>query len=205
LWKSEAHNGQIGELSWKSEGRAISDPRQEVVMSEEKVPKKMQVAYEAIVALTDEVCHDHLNEEYAQLSRKLAAALSRKRPSPLASGRSRSWACGIVYALGQVNFLFDRSQTPYVSAQDLVALFGVSQQTAGNKAKQIRDLLNISQLDWAWMLPSRRDEAPMAWMISVNGFIVDARHIPREIQEIAFEKGLIPYVPGEVKDDKEGP
>jgi hypothetical protein len=41
------------------------------------------------------------------------------------------------------------------------------------------------------------DSNPMAWMISVNGFILDARYAPRPIQEEAFRKGLIPYLPGE--------
>jgi hypothetical protein len=36
---------------------------------------------------------------------------------------------------------------------------------------------------------------PKAWMITVNGFIVDVRNQPKEIQEIAYEKGLIPYLP----------
>ena len=35
----------------------------------------------------------------------------------------------------------------------------------------------------------------MAWRISLNGFIVDVRNQPKEIQEIAFEKGLIPDIP----------
>ncbi len=172
-------------------------------MDEEKVPRKMQAVYEAIVTLTDKVCHERLNEEYAQLSRQMAATLSRKRPTPLVNGKPESWACGIVYALGQVNFLFDRSQTPYVGAQELADLFGVSQQTAGNKAKQIRDLLKINRLDWTWMLPSRQNDSPLAWMISVNGFILDARYVSREIQELAFAKGLIPYIPGEKQDGKE--
>jgi hypothetical protein len=30
----------------------------------------------------------------------------------------------------------------------------------------------------------------------VNGLIVDARSLPRPMQEEAFRKGLIPYVPG---------
>jgi hypothetical protein len=30
----------------------------------------------------------------------------------------------------------------------------------------------------------------------VNGFVVDVRHMPRDIQEVAYEKGLIPYLPG---------
>jgi hypothetical protein len=32
-------------------------------------------------------------------------------------------------------------------------------------------------------------------MISLNGFIVDARELPRHIQEEAAEKGIIPYFP----------
>lgn len=35
----------------------------------------------------------------------------------------------------------------------------------------------------------------MVWMISVNGLIVDVRRMPREVQEIAYAKGLIPYIP----------
>jgi hypothetical protein len=166
-------------------------------MEEEKVPGKMRAIYDKIVALTDEVCAKHLNEEYAQLSRKMAATLSRKRPSPLERGRPKSWACGIVYALGQVNFLFDKSQTPHLSAGELVELFGVSSQTAGGKAKNIRDMLKIHMFDWKWMLPSLMDDSPIPWMISVNDYIIDARYAPREIQEIALAKGLIPYIPGE--------
>jgi hypothetical protein len=32
-------------------------------------------------------------------------------------------------------------------------------------------------------------------MAEVNGYLVDLRTMPREVQEIAFVKGLIPYVP----------
>ena len=41
---------------------------------------------------------------------------------------------------------------------------------------------------------------PMAWMIMVDGFIIDARKMPREVQEVAYRKGLIPYIP----ENKEG-
>lgn len=66
-----------------------------------------------------------------------------------------------------------------------------------NKSKQIRGLLRMSQWDTNWMLSTRIEESPMVWMISLNGFIVDARHLPLHIQEEAFEKGLIPYLPNE--------
>lgn len=82
----------------------------------EKVPKPMQSTFDAVTTLTDRVCQEHLNEEYGRLARLAAAALCRKRPSPLSNGRTGSWACGIIYALGFVNFLFDSSREPYISA-----------------------------------------------------------------------------------------
>jgi len=38
-------------------------------------------------------------------------------------------------------------------------------------------------------------------MIQVNGLIVDARHLPRDIQEEASRKGLILYIPGDRADN----
>jgi hypothetical protein len=163
----------------------------------ESVPKAMQERYDEIVALTDAFCAQYLNEEYAALSRQMAAKLARKRPSPLPRGWAKSWAAAIVYAIGRVNFLFDASQSPHIAASDLADRFGVAQSTAGNKSGQILDMLNVKFLDPKWTLPSRVDDNPMVWLISVNGFLVDARYVPREIQEIAYQKGLIPYIPGE--------
>jgi len=34
-------------------------------------------------------------------------------------------------------------------------------------------------------------------MLSINGFVMDIRDAPREVQQMAYEEGLIPYVPGE--------
>lgn len=163
----------------------------------EKVPAKMQAKFDEIAALTDAVCQEHLDEEYAQLARQATAALCRKRPSPLERGRANVWACGIVYALGTVNFLFDRSQTPHMGAAELCKAFGVSRSTGASKAKLVRDTLNMSQMDPNWYRPSEMDDNVMAWMIMVNDLIVDARRLPRDIQEIAYRKGLIPYIPAD--------
>ena len=163
----------------------------------ESVPASVEPAYSAIVNLTDVVCDQLLNSEYAVLARRLAATLARKRPSPIARGKPEIWACAILYALGTVNFLFDKSQTPHMRADELCAVFGVSQSSGANKAKLIRDMLNMYQLDPNWCLPSRVDDNPMIWILQVNGMMVDIRHMPREVQVIAFEKGLIPYIPAD--------
>jgi len=163
----------------------------------ESVPSSVEPAYSAIVNLTDAVCNQYLNSEYAALSRRLAATLARKRPSPIVRGKPEIWACAIIYALGTVNFLFDKSQTPHMRADELCALFGVSQSSGANKAKLIRDMLKMYQLDPNWCLPSRVDENPLIWILQVNGMMVDIRHMPREVQEIAYKKGLIPYIPAD--------
>ncbi|MGH2367699.1 MAG: DUF6398 domain-containing protein, partial [Chloroflexota bacterium] len=155
----------------------------------------LRLRFDEIVGLTDAECRQHLNEEYAYLCRQLAAALCRKRPSPLTRGRPEGWACGIAYAIGAVNFLFDKSQMPHYKASDLCALFGVSTATGTARASEIRKLFGMFQLDPRWCLPSKLDENPLAWMIDVNGIPVDARHAPRELQEEALRRGLIPYLP----------
>jgi hypothetical protein len=81
--------------------------------------------------------------------------------------------------------------------------FGVSSGTGQGRSKTIRDRLKIGSFDPEWTLPSRMARKPMVWLIQVNGIIVDARALPREIQEEAFRQGRIPYVPGEQEADQD--
>lgn len=159
----------------------------------------MQAAYEAVTVLTDQFCSDHLTEEYRDLARTMTAALSRKRPSPLGSGQSRTWACGIIHLLGQLNFLPDKASTPYMTMADVCAAFGVGQSTASAKARVIADALNAHPMDPKWMLASLIDQNLLVWVAEVNGLVVDLRDMPRAVQVIAYERGMIPYVPADRK------
>jgi hypothetical protein len=163
-------------------------------------PKAMQATYDAVVKLTDAFCGDHLNDEYRDLARSMTAALCRKRPSPLNSGKLNTWACGIIHLLGQLNFLSDKASQPYMTMADICAVFGVGQSTATAKAKVIRDALNTNRMDLTWMLRSLVDRNPLVWMAQVNGLLVDLRDMPREVQVIAHEKGVIPYMPADPED-----
>ncbi len=77
----------------------------------------------------------------------------------------------------------------------MCALFGLSKSTGAAKARVIQDSLKIGPFDPHWSLPSKLAHNPLAWMISVNGFIIDARSAPPEVQEEALRRGLIPYLP----------
>lgn len=161
------------------------------------VPQTMQKTYDTITALTDGFCQASLNEEYAEMCRTMTAKLCRKRPSPLASGKANSWAAGIVHAVGTVNFAFDKTQTPHTTIPDISDHFGVAKSSPASKSKIIRDLLKIGLMEPAWTLPSRIEHNPMAWYVMVNGLVLDARSLPRHLQEEAYRKGLIPYIPAD--------
>jgi hypothetical protein len=164
-------------------------------LDELKIPKGTRPVAEEIILITDHVCAKLLDAEYADLARKAVAKLARKRPSPLLSGRHGTWAAAVVYALGQVNFLFDASSEPYLTADDLSAAFGIAKSTMGSKAKLVRDLLKMDHFTTEFMRADLIAENPMVWFVEVDGLVMDSRTLPIEYQVVAFERGFIPYIP----------
>jgi Domain of unknown function (DUF6398) len=158
-----------------------------------RVPTAMRGYVGEILAITDRVCSEHLDGEYAELCRRLVAKLARKRPSPLARGTLRTWAAGAIYAVGSNNFLFDPSQIPHLSADRLSELLGVPKSTMAAKAKRIRDALGLEACaDVEFCRRELLADHPLAWLVQVDGIIVDARQLPAELQAEARQRGLIP-------------
>jgi len=155
----------------------------------------MQTLVDGIGKVTDAFCNQNLDEEYRDLCRKLTAKLARKRPSPIMRGDPKIWAGGIIYALGQLNFLFDQNQKPHLRAEQISELLGCAKTTVASKGRLIRDLLGLDHFNAEFARKSLLASNPMFWMIQVNGLMYDARQLPKEIQEEAFRKGFIPYVP----------
>src|SRR6516225_9418178 len=196
--EAKARHGIVTSLPMSKEPLPAKAPKAKPVP---KPPSKEQKddAVQVVIGLIDQFCKEHLNEEYAVLCRKLAEKLGRKRPSPLLHGSPNAWASGIVRAVGGVNFLHDKSQTPYMRATDIDHYLGTSPSSGAAKLAAIRKMFKLYQLDPNWTLPSRLEDNPLVWMLNVNGLMMDVRQAPREVQEIAFQKGLIPYIPADRK------
>ena len=160
-----------------------------------RIPQALRHEAREIFKLTDPFCAEHLDAEYGDLCHKLVAKLARKRPSPLERGDLRIWAGAVIYTLGGINFLFDRSQHPHLTGDQLSALTGVPKSTLAAKAKRIRDALSLGPMEPEFCRRKILESHPLAWLISVNDVIVDARTMPPEIQAEAFRKGLIPWLP----------
>jgi hypothetical protein len=185
--------------------RPLKKPKRQSKQMERITPVRSSEASDMrdmIVQMTDAFCREHLNEEYAEACRKLAGMLARKRPSPLLRGKLEAWASGILRMIGRVNFLDDPSQTPHLKLPMIDRAFGVAESTGQGKSQLIRKMLKIHQFDPKWTLPSRLDNNPLVWMLQVNGFLMDIRHAPRDAQVVAYEKGLIPYIPADRADEE---
>jgi uncharacterized protein DUF6398 len=163
-----------------------------VTSAELRIPPALRERAQAIVDVTDAACREHLDEEYARLARRLVARLARKRPSSIARGDARIWAAGAIYALGQMNFLFDRSQTPYMTTDGLAEALGVVKTTMANKAGLINRILELSAFEPDMTRVAVLEEHPLAWLVELDGVIVDARSLPSELQDEAHRRGLIP-------------
>ena len=88
------------------------------------------------------------------------------------------------------NFLSDKATQPYMAMIDLCAAFGVGQSTAGGKARVVSAALHTHRVAVAEHCRPGVDgggQRPSSRL---------ARE-PREVQEIAFAKGLIPYIPAD--------
>ncbi len=170
-------------------------------MKQVNVPRAVQTYADQIVAVTDAICLEHLDQEYAELCRVMIGKLGRKRPTPLVRGDLRIWAAGVVYAVGQHNFLFDPAQTPHTTALELSGWLGVKKTTMANKAGLIRDILKLSHFDIEYVRRDLVDASPLTWLLEVDGIPVDIRRAPLHLQIQAFQLGLIPYLPA-AQDDR---
>lgn len=202
----EILNGEIPVCqpqSEKPEKKAVkakpAPVRETTVPEGVKVPKAMAARYNEIAEIISQFSDEKLNEEYKEITLSALAKLCRKRPSPLEKGRARTWACGIVHAIGSHNFIFDKSQPINMTAAEIAEWFDLSKNTASGKASEVTKILGLSYANPEFLLKSNIDSNPAIWYLEIDGLIMDIRTMPRVYQEVAFQKGLIPYIP----DDKD--
>lgn len=147
-----------------------------------------------ISGLMTDFCESHLNENYSTVCAQLFAA-TRATWLSWQRGKAQSWAAGLVHAAGIINFLHDPASEPHMKLRDIAQHFGVSPATMENKSREIRDAVNAFPLDPRFCLPERLADSPFVWIHSLNGILVDFRTQSREVQEVALEAGLIPFIP----------
>lgn len=108
---------------------------------------KIKEKEKKLIEMTNAFCDAELNSEYKALCEKLVHKLGRKHDVPFKRGKLENWASGIVYAIGQINYLFDKNFEPYATPDDICKYFKTKKSTASNKARDIRQMLNLKTGD----------------------------------------------------------
>jgi hypothetical protein len=163
------------------------------------IPMPFRERYDELMTIISQFCDAHLNDEYKNVCQRITEDLCEEG-SPILKGKASSWAGGIIWTAGRVNFLSDSDHEPTMKQSDFAKLIGVSPATISAKSREIWDGLDLMQMDPDYTITSMLNENPLVWMIEVDGFIIDLRTAPRELQEVAFEEGLIPFIPADRTD-----
>jgi len=129
-----------------------------------------------LIKLTSTFCEDRLDSEYSELCKKMIEKMARKRFVPFLSGKVEIWAASIIYAIGGINFLFDKSFQPYATPDDIATYFKVLKSTIGQKAKKIRDMFQLAHWDSEFATQKMLNSNPFSNLgITEDGFIVSLR------------------------------
>mgnify|MGYP006988872378 FL=1 len=133
--------------------------------------EKQKMREDEIAQMVTSFCKERLDAEYEQLCEKMVRKLGRKRNKPLLTGRTEIWAAAVVYTVGTMNFLFDKSFEPYVSSADINEHFGTSSSTVAQKARTIRQLLKLSQYwDKDFSTKHMQESNPMNMLMDLSKF-----------------------------------
>ena len=137
---------------------------------------------EELIQLTSGFCDRYLDAECAELAAKLILKMKRKRDVSFLYGRTHIWAAAVIYALCQINYLFDPKVEPHTTRDQITNHFGVSQNYVSQKAKAIRDMFHLEPWDPDFSTQEMLDSDPFKDMVEINGMLVPVDMLSREMQ-----------------------
>ena len=152
-------------------------------MTKEEIKKKEK----QLLELAGTFCAQKLDDDYFQLCEKLIKKLGRKRDVPFKRGKIEVWAASVVYAIGSINFLFDKTFEPYVTPDQICEYFAVNKSTVSNKAAQIKNMFRLWPFNPEFSTQRMNENNPLNDMVMVDGFIVPLAAIPEEWQAMVIE------------------
>ena len=135
-----------------------------------------------LLEMTRAFCRQKLNDDYLQLCEKLIKKLGRKRDVPFQRGKPEIWAAAVIHALGSINFLFDKSFEPHLTAEQISEYFGTKNSTVSNKAREIKDLFGLGYFNPEFSTQRMNESNPFNEMVKVDGFIVPIDALPHDLQ-----------------------
>ncbi|MBN1387949.1 MAG: hypothetical protein JW965_05845 [Bacteroidales bacterium] len=134
--------------------------------------KNHNTAADQILTQVNSYCKKFLDKEYTDICSKVFHDLLEENPTVFDRGREGIWAAAIVWAVGSVNFLYDKSFEPYASLADVCIYFNQNKSSVGQKSAKIRKLLNIDQLNPEYQTSTHLSDFLNSLVVTPDGIIV---------------------------------
>jgi hypothetical protein len=119
--------------------------------------KREQQKAKEIAGLIKKFGRAKLDPTHTELATKLCHTIAESPDLVLTRGRPEIWASGILYAIAQLNFLFDPSRNPHLTPDEICTFFGTKKATVSNKALLIRQTLDLNLGDEEFCTPEIAD------------------------------------------------
>ena len=74
---------------------------------------------------------------WRDMTRSSVNMLGRKRKIDITRGKKEIWSASIIHTIARLNFLFDKQNENYITADTICDFFDTKKTTVGNKATQI--------------------------------------------------------------------
>lgn len=153
-----------------------------------------------LIDMVSAFCDENLNEEFRHLSVKLVEKMSRKHTVPFKRGKLENWASGIIYALAQINFLFDTSSEPHTSPDEICDYFNTKKSTTSNKARDIRKMFDLGHFNEEFSTIEILANRPV-YLKDENGFIIPEEFLINNSKLEGIMDRINEYGDKEIPDD----
>ena len=155
--------------------------------------EKTKIKQEQLIEMVSSFCDDKLDDEYKQLSINLIEKMGRKHEVPFKRGKLEIWASAVIYALGQINFLFDKDFEPYSSPDEICDYFKTKKSTVSNKAKLIREMFDLQHFDKEFSTSYVKAGTPSFRIDEDSGLIIRTSDADEFFDDVnfLFEEGEI--------------
>lgn len=154
-------------------------------MEDDGKKKELKSRRDEIVKMVSAFCDEKIDKEYKGLCVKMVNKLYRKKGSPLGRGDLCVWAASVVYTVGSINFLFDKSFEPYIKSNEIHDYFGTKSSTVSAKSRLIRGLLNVSPVfDTEYTTAYMQYNNPFNQIFMMDDFFVSVDSLPDELQQM---------------------
>ena len=141
-----------------------------------------------LLELVGAFCIQKLNQEYFELCEKLIKKMGRKKDVPFKRGKLEIWASAVIYAIGSINFLFDKSFEPYMSSKQVCEYFGTKLTTVSNKARIIKEMFDLWHFSPEFSTQNMEKSNPFSGMVLVDDMIVPISSLPEDMQQMVHQE-----------------